>query len=69
MSHNPIVASCQAIQDKPSAILTTVIEFNGAFPAKVSAQIAYCADCATVCTANGGKLEAAILADGHKDTT
>ncbi len=62
---NPIQALAEAIHHKQHAVLATVIEVNGASPAKVGAQIVLLPDGSTAGTAGGGKLEAAILADAR----
>lgn len=62
---NPIQALAEAIHHKQPAVLATVIEVNGASPAKVGAQIALLPDSSTAGTAGGGKLEASILADAR----
>jgi len=62
---NPIQALAEAIHHKQPAVLATVIEVNGASPAKVGAQIVLLPDGSTAGTAGGGKLEAAILADAR----
>lgn len=48
-----------------SVMLATVVEVNGASPAKVGAKILVRADGATVGTAGGGRLEQAIIADAR----
>lgn len=65
MDRNPVVALSEAMQNKQPAVLATVIEVKGASPAKLGAQIVLFADGATAGTVGGGKLEAAILADGQ----
>jgi xanthine dehydrogenase accessory factor len=60
-----ILILAEAIQRKRPAVLATVIEVNGASPAKVGAQIVLLADGSTAGTAGGGKLEGAILADAR----
>lgn len=65
MTENPIVRLSEALQNKQSAVLATVIETKGASPAKVGAQIVMLADGSTIGTAGGGKLEAAILKDAQ----
>lgn len=58
-----ITRLAEAIQNKQPAVLATVIEVNGASPAKVGAQIVLLADGTTTGTVGGGKLEASILND------
>src|SRR5512134_39012 len=65
MTENPIVRLSEALQNKQSAVLATVIETRGASPAKVGAQIVMLSDGSTLGTAGGGKLEAAILKDAQ----
>jgi xanthine dehydrogenase accessory factor len=64
MSH-PIEILAEAIQDKQPAVLATVVEVQGASPAKVGAQIAFLEDGTTAGTVGGGKLETAIFEDAH----
>jgi xanthine dehydrogenase accessory factor len=64
MQH-PINTLADAIQQRQAAVLATVVEIQGASPAKVGAQIVLRADGTTVGTAGGGKLEAAIVADAQ----
>lgn len=61
-----ITRLAEAIQNKQPAVLATVIEVNGASPAKVGAQIVLLADGTTVGTVGGGKLEASILKDAQE---
>ena len=63
--HDPIRALAEAMQQQQPAVLATVIEINGASPAKVGAQIVLLNDDTAVGTVGGGKLEAAILADAR----
>ena len=63
--HDPIRALAEAMQQQQPAVLATVIEINGASPAKVGAQIVLLNDSTAVGTVGGGKLEAAILADAR----
>lgn len=65
MSQNPIVHLSEAIWNKQSVVLATIVEVKGASPAKVGAQIVLLADGSTAGTVGGGKLEAAILADAQ----
>lgn len=62
---NPINTLAKAIQNKQSAVLATVVEVEGASPAKTGAQMALLADHSTTGTVGGGKLEAAIIADAQ----
>lgn len=64
MEH-PVVILAKAILDKRPSVMATVIEVKGASPAKVGAQIVLLEDDTTAGTVGGGKLEAAILADGR----
>jgi len=64
--HDPIQALAEAIQQQQPAVLATVIEVNGASPAKVGAQIALLVDGTTCGTVGGGKLEASILNDAQE---
>ena len=63
---HPILVLAEAIQKKQPAALATVVEVNGASPAKVSAQIVLLDDGTTAGTVGGGNLEAAILADARQ---
>jgi len=60
-----ITRLAEAIQTQQPVVLATVIEVNGASPAKVGAQIVLLDDGTTVGTVGGGKLEASILQDAH----
>jgi xanthine dehydrogenase accessory factor len=62
---HPIEILAQAIANKRPAVLATVIEVQGASPAKVGAQIVLLEDGTTAGTVGGGKLEAAILEDAR----
>ena len=64
MSH-PIEFLTKAIGNKLPAALATVIEVQGASPAKIGAQIVLLEDGTTAGTVGGGKLEAAILNDAQ----
>lgn len=64
-AENPISILALSIGDKQPAVLVTVIEVNGASPAKVGAQMVMCVDGTNAGTVGGGKLEAAILADAR----
>lgn len=57
----------QAITEKESAALITVIEVKGASPAKVGAQIVLFQNGTTTGTVGGGKLESSILEDARQD--
>jgi xanthine dehydrogenase accessory factor len=61
MDLQPIIKLSDAIQNKQSAILATVIDVKGASPAKVGAQVVLFADGTTVGTVGGGILEASTL--------
>ena len=63
MYPNPLVSLAEAIENKRSAVLATVVEATGATPAKAGAQIALLEDGTTIGTVGGGKLEAVILTD------
>ena len=65
MNKHPISTLAEAIQNKQPAALATVIEVQGASPAKVGAQIVLLDDGTTAGTAGGGKLESAILDDAR----
>ncbi|MEK6573699.1 MAG: XdhC family protein [Chloroflexota bacterium] len=60
MKQHPICSLADAIQQKLPVALTTVVEVNGASPAKVGAQITLCEDGSTAGTVGGGELEADI---------
>ena len=62
---NPILILAEALQQKQPAALATVIEVNGASPAKVGVQIVLLDDGTTAGTVGGGKLESAILEDAR----
>ena len=64
MSH-PIEILAKAIGNKLPAVLATVIEVQGASPAKIGAQIVLLEDGTPTGTVGGGKLEAAILNDAQ----
>lgn len=65
MNIHPISTLAEAIQRKQPAALATVIEVQGASPAKVGAQIVLLDDGTTAGTVGGGKLESAILDDAR----
>ena len=65
MNGNPILNLADAIQNKHTAVLATVIEVKGASPAKAGGQIVLLEDGTTAGTVGGGKLEAAILSDAR----
>lgn len=69
MTTHPIVLLAKAIQKKQPAALATVVEVNGASPAKVGAQIVLLEDGTTAGTVGGGKLESAILDDARLTLT
>jgi len=56
----------EAIQSKQPAVLVTVVEVEGASPAKVGAQLLYLEDGTRFGTIGGGRLEAAILEDAKQ---
>jgi len=62
---HPIEILAQAIANNQPAVLATVIEVQGASPAKVGAQIVLLEDGTTAGTVGGGKLESAILEDAR----
>ena len=63
---NPVIDLAEAIRNKQPAVLISVIESNGASPAKVGAQLVLVSDGTQAGTVGGGKLEASILADAQK---
>jgi xanthine dehydrogenase accessory factor len=63
---NPIQILAEAIDQQETAVLATVIEVQGASPAKVGAQMVLCSDGGTAGTVGGGKLEESILADAKQ---
>src|SRR5574338_544884 len=63
MVTHPISILAEMIQQKQPTALATVIEIEGASPAKAGAQIILLDDGTTAGTVGGGKLEAAVLAD------
>ena len=63
---SPILTLSNALQEKSSAVLVTVIEVTGASPAKTGAQIVLLPDGKTAGTVGGGKLEASILKDARQ---
>lgn len=63
----PILSLAQAIEQKETAALATVVDVKGASPAKVGAQIVLLESGKAIGTVGGGKLEASILEDAHKD--
>ncbi|MCL4465499.1 MAG: XdhC family protein [Chloroflexi bacterium] len=62
---DPIVVLSDALQREQPAVLATVVEVKGASPAKAGTQIVLLSDGTTAGTVGGGRLEAAILADGR----
>lgn len=66
---SPIISLSEAIQAKSSAVLATIVEVNGASPAKVGAQIVLLSEGKTIGTVGGGKLEASILEDARQSLT
>lgn len=65
MNQSAIQALADHINNKQPAVLATVIETQGASPAKIGAQVVVFADGTFRGTVGGGKLEAAILADAQ----
>jgi xanthine dehydrogenase accessory factor len=63
---SPISALAEAIQGKQPVVLATVVEVNGASPAKPGAQIVLLPDGRTAGTVGGGRLEASILEDAKQ---
>lgn len=59
----PIIQLSESIRNKQPAVLATVVEVQGASPAKVGDQMLLLEDGTTAGTVGGGKLEAAILGD------
>ncbi len=62
---DPIIQLSESIQNKHPAVLATVVEVQGASPAKIGTQILLLENGTTVGTVGGGKLEAAILGDAR----
>jgi xanthine dehydrogenase accessory factor len=60
-----ILELSQAIASKQASVLATIVESQGASPAKVGAQIVLLPDGKTAGTVGGGKLEASILEDAQ----
>lgn len=65
MKENRIIRLSEAIQNKQSPVLATVIEAKGASPVKIGVQLVMLEDGSTAGTAGGGRLEAAILTDAR----
>lgn len=65
MTQLVISALADSISRKQPVVLATVVEVQGASPARPGAQILLAPDGTTVGTAGGGNLEAAILADAQ----
>jgi xanthine dehydrogenase accessory factor len=65
VSGEPISALAEAIKNKQPAVLVTVVEVEGASPAKVGAQLLLLEDGTRFGTVGGGRLEAAILEDAR----
>lgn len=63
---DPIQILADLIERQETAVLATVIEVQGASPAKVCSQMMLCSDGSTVGTVGGGKLEEAILTDAKQ---
>lgn len=68
MDH-PLHVLAQAVQSKQPAVLATVVEVQGASPAKLGAQIVLLEDGTTAGTVGGGRLEASILAGARAALT
>lgn len=66
MSGEPISALAEAIKNKQPVVLVTVVEVEGASPAKVGAQLLLLGDGTRLGTVGGGRLEAAILEDAQQ---
>lgn len=66
MSNELIHVLAEAIQRKQSAVLVTVVEVEGASPAKVGAQLLLLEDGTRIGTVGGGRLEAVILNDAQE---
>ncbi len=62
---DPIIQLSESMQNKHPAVLATVVEVQGASPAKIGTQILLLENGTTVGTVGGGKLEAAILGDAR----
>lgn len=63
---NPIQILADAIEHQENAVLATVIEVQGASPAKVGAQVVLRFDGSTTGTVGGGKLEESVLTDAKQ---
>lgn len=63
MSKEIIQVLAEAIRSMQPAVLVTVVEVEGASPAKVGAQLVLLEDGTRIGTVGGGRLEAAILRD------
>jgi xanthine dehydrogenase accessory factor len=66
MMSTAILSLAKSIEQKEAAVLATVVDTQGASPAKVGAQIVLLADGTTSGTVGGGKLESSILADAQR---
>jgi xanthine dehydrogenase accessory factor len=66
VSHESIIALADAIKNKQPAVLVTVVEVEGASPAKVGSQLLLLGDGTRLGTIGGGRLEAAILEDARE---
>jgi xanthine dehydrogenase accessory factor len=66
MSNGQINALGEAINNKQPAVLVTVVEVEGASPAKVGAQLLLLGNGTRLGTVGGGRLESAILEDARK---
>jgi xanthine dehydrogenase accessory factor len=65
VSNEPINALAEAIRNKQPSVLVTVIDVEGASPAKVGAQLLLLRDGTRIGTVGGGRLESAILEDAQ----
>lgn len=66
MSNESISALAEAIRNKQPAVLITVVEVEGASPAKVGAQLLLLGDGTRLGTVGGGRLESTILEDAQE---
>lgn len=66
MSDELIRVLAEAVRRKQPAVLVTVVEVDGASPAKVGAQLLLLEDGTRIGTVGGGRLEAAILRDAQE---
>jgi xanthine dehydrogenase accessory factor len=63
---DPILSLAQAVREKHSAVMATVVDVSGASPAKVGAQMVLLADGSTIGTVGGGSLEAAVRTEAER---